>query len=310
MKKIFLLIIISLTIVSIVYLAVYFNINKSVGNADGSRKIQVTTSFYPLYFLAKEIGGDKVDVYNLIPSGSEPHDYEPSARDIAGIEKSDILILNGGGVETWGEKMKTNLKDKKTAVIEAGKGLFTENPETGDNAVTDPHIWLSPEIYKKEAVAVTDILRKIDPANDEYFSLRKEKITAKLDNLNKLFREGLTDCTQKEIITSHSAFGYLAKAYGLSQVAITGLAPESEPSQSQMMEIVKFARVKKVKYIFFESLVSPKLSETIAQEIGAGTLVLDPLEGITDEEMKKGADYFSIMEKNLKNIKLALECKS
>ncbi len=133
-------------------------------------------------------------------------------------------------------------------------------------------------------------------------------LNQKLDQLDKTYAEGLKTCKQKDIITSHAAFGYLATRYGLNQVAISGISPDEEPSSQQLAEVAKFAKENDVKYIFFESLVSPKLSETIAHEIGAKTLVLDPLEGISDDDIKQGKNYFTVMENNLKNLQKALQC--
>ena len=138
---------------------------------------------------------------------------------------------------------------------------------------------------------------------------KRDRFIRKLDDLDRQYRRGLANCQEKNIVTSHAAFGYLATAYGLNQVSITGLSPDAQPSPRQLADIVKFTRANNVKYIFFESLVSPKLSKTIATEIGAQTMVLNPLEGLTDEEVSQGNNYFTEMENNLANLKTALECK-
>lgn len=278
--------------------------NSSVTN----NKLQVFGSFYPMYFLAMQIAGDKADVRSITPVGVEPHDYEPSAREIAQIESGDMLVLNGG-IEAWGDKMKDNLKGTRVEIITAGAGLLTKDITEEGKKTRDPHIWLDPILAKQEAANIEKGFEKIDPENIAYFQENAKKLNAKFDQLNADFKQGLSSCQRKDFITSHAAFAYLAGAYGLRQVSISGLSPDQEPSARELVYIAEFAKENNIKYIFFESLVSPKLSETIASEIGAMTLVLDPVEGISDDDIKRGKNYFTVMENNLKNLKLALDCQ-
>ena len=265
-------------------------------NGDG--RVFVVTSFYPLYYLTNEIGRDKVEVKNLTPAGVEPHDYEPTARDMVDIQQSKLLILNGGSLEVWGIKIQEDVKNIQ--VIEAGKDLFV-----GD----DSHVWLSPRLAKEEAGNILAGLIIVDPKNESYYSENAVILNQKLDKLQAGYSRGLADCNRREIVTSHAAFGYLTREFGLTQVAIAGLSPDEEPSTKHMTEIAKFAKERQIKYIFFESLVSPKLAETIAEEVGAKTLVLDPIEGISDNNLMQGKNYLSIMEENLVNLRIALECR-
>lgn len=285
-----------------------FTTNKSTVGQNNSKKIQVAASFYPLYFFASEIGGDHAEVKNITPAGSEPHDYDPTTSDIARIEKSNMLVLNGGTIEAWGDKIKENLKGTNVEIVTAGNSLLTQPLIEKDRTFPDPHIWLSPKLAKKEVNNITEGYVKTDPDNASYYLANEKSLDDKLDLLDQEYKQGLSNCKQKDIITSHAAFGYLAGAYGLNQVPISGLSPDSEPSSQQLVEVVKFAKAHSVKYIFFESLVSPKLSETIAREVGVKTLVLDPLEGLTDDEIKQGRNYFSVMDENLKNLELSLQC--
>jgi zinc transport system substrate-binding protein len=274
-----------------------------------SNKLQVVTSFYPLYFFSQQIGGEKARVINITPAGAEPHDYEPTAQDIAQIENSKLLILNGGGLEAWGAHIKQNLDSKNIVIITIGEGLINQQvSEEGGNA-TDPHIWLSPPLAKEIVDKITKGFIQIDPENVKYYQPNADRLKNQLSNLDKEYRQGLHTCLEKNIITSHAAFGYLATAYGLNQIPIAGLSPDSEPSPRQLAGIVKFAKINKIKYIFFERLVSPKLSETIAKEIGAKTLVLNPIEGLSNDEVSQGKNYFTEMRNNLANLKLALQCK-
>ncbi|MDB5264861.1 MAG: hypothetical protein JWN64_432 [Parcubacteria group bacterium] len=275
---------------------------------DTSGKIQVVASFYPMYFFASQIGGDKVSVTNITPVGAEPHDYEPSTQDVARIEGADVLVLNGS-VEAWGDKEKSVLAGSKVMVITAGEGLLSKQITEEGETMSDPHIWLDPILAKQEAHTIAQGLAKADPANASYYAQNEQTLDAKFDQLDGEYKAGLAQCTSKNIVTSHAAFAYLSEHYGLNQVAISGLSPDEEPSSAQLAKVADFARTNKVKYIFFESLVSPKLSQTIATEIGAQTMVLDPIEGISDEDMADGDNYFSVMRSNLQNLKTALECK-
>jgi zinc transport system substrate-binding protein len=288
--------------------AFLFGPKNSISSMPNIKKIQVTASFYPLYFFASVIGGDRAEVRNITPAGAEPHDYEPTTADIVRIEKSDMLILNGGSFEAWGEKIKKNIQGTNVAVVIAGEGLLTGQISNGENSIVDTHIWLSPRIAKQEVSNITQGYIKIDPDHNYYYLSNENSLDDKLDKLNRDYEQGLSNCKQKDIITSHAAFGYLAGAYKFNQVPISGLSPDSEPSSRQLVEVVKIAKAQKANYIFFEGLVNPKLSEMIANEIGAKTLVLDPLEGLPDDKIKEGKDYFTVMEDNLKNLKLALQC--
>jgi len=273
-----------------------------------SGKIQVAASFYPVYFLSKEISGDKADVFNITPAGAEPHDYEPTAQDMAKIENSKMIVLNGGGLEAWADNAKQNFGDKAVIII-AGEGLADKTMvEDGEQRI-DPHVWLNPILVKEMANRILDGFIQIDPVNEDYYRANAESLILELEKLDNEYKQGLADCKNRNIITSHSAFGYLASAYGLNQVSVTGLSPDEEPSVQQLAEVAKFARDNNVKYIFFESLLSPKLSETIATEVGAKTLVLNPIEGLSSEDISQGKDYFTEMENNLANLKTALECR-
>lgn len=287
--------------------AIFYRAPKSAKTPLSDDRPMVITSFYPLYFLASTIGGQRATVINLTPAGAEPHDYELTAQDIAQIETSRLLIINGSGLEAWGQKIKDNIS-ARTKIIVASDGL-TDQTLAGDKNQPDPHIWLDPTLAQKIADKIALGLIETDPKNQDYYQANAAMLKSKLADLDNAYRTGLSNCENKDIITAHAAFAYLARAYGLRQIAITGLAPEAEASPRQMVEISKFARDKKINYIFFESLVSPKLAQTIAAEIGAQTLVLNPLEGLSDSDLAAGQDYLSEMQNNLNNLKIALKCQ-
>lgn len=262
-------------------------------------KLQVTTSIYPLYFFTTQIGGIQVAVKNITPAGAEPHDYEPSTQDLATIENSKLLILNGENLESWAKKISNEVEQNGVKVITVGEG-FVNN---------DPHIWLSPNLAKKEVENILEGIIAVDRTHEQSYTARAQSLLQQLDELDTKYRAELSRCHRKDFITSHAAFGYLARDYGLNQVSIAGLSPDEEPSPKQLAAVSQFAKEHEIKYIFFEKLVSPRFSETLAHEVGAQTLVLDPLEGVPTEDIQKGVNYFTVMEQNLTNLKTSLECQ-
>jgi zinc transport system substrate-binding protein len=291
---------------------IYWNQQGSSNN-----KLQVSASFYPVYYFASEIGGEKVQVKNIVPSGTEPHDYEPTPQDIVELQKSDLVVINGAGFEPWIENLKEDLGSQTIVTSSTGIELLTgqeeehEGEEEGEaeGELKDPHVWLSPKQAAKQIENILAGFISVDPGNKTFYEENATRLKTKLAELDNNFSQGLSNCSQRNFVTSHVAFAYLAKDYGLTQVAISGISPEEEPSAARLAEIADFARKNNVKHIFFETLVSPALSETVAREVGAETLVLDPIEGISEDEINQGENYFTKMETNLANLKIALECR-
>lgn len=279
--------------------------NKENENSEG--KIKIYTSIYPLYDFAKKVGGDKVDVTNLVPAGTEPHDWEISTSDIVNLEKADMLIYNGAGIENWTDKVISTLENKDIVYVKTSEGLdihkIGEKDSQEDNKHShgsyDPHTWLSIKNAKQEMENIKNALAKYDPDNADYYEDNYEKYAKKFDELDKKYSDTLGPIKNKTIIVAHEAFGYLCEEYDINQEGIEGLTPDSEPDPARMRQIIKFAKKNNVKTIFFEELVSPKVAQTIAKEINAKTEVLNPLEGLSEEQINNGEDYFSVMEKNL-----------
>lgn len=288
------------------------------------KKLSVYASFYPMYDFASKVGGDKVTVVNMVPVGMEPHHWEPAASDIIGLEKADIFVYNGAGMEHWVDKVVETLSNKELVVINASEGQAlleghhhhhedeeheegeAEHEEEEEHAF-DPHVWLGPLNAKAQMEAIKNALVEADPANAAYYEGNYTKYAAEFDALDAEFRQALGAIANKEIVVSHQAFGYLCAAYGLTQVSIEGLAPDSEPDPARMAEIIDFVKEHKVTTIFFEELVSPKVAQTIASATGAVTDVLSPVEGLTDEQIAAGGDYFSAMRMNLAALVKALQ---
>lgn len=290
-------------------------------------KLKVVTSFYPLYEFSRQVAGDKAEVVNLIPSGVEPHDWEPTAQDMKLIQEAGVFVYNGAGLESWADKVLSSFNKNKAAVVEASKnmellegleldeddhdhehGKEADAKQSGgqEQAPADPHVWLDPVLAQKEVLSIQAALEQADPANKEAYKKNADAYIAKLQELDKSFKDGLASVKRKEFVTQHAAFGYMAKRYGLTQIPIAGLSPEQEPTPSKMGDIIKFAKEKQVKTIFFETLVNPKVAETVAKELGAKTAVLNPIEGLTDEDKAKNLDYIGIMNNNLAALKAAL----
>jgi zinc transport system substrate-binding protein len=275
-------------------------------------KITVYTSIYPMFDFAAKIGGDKIELNNLVPAGVEPHDWEPSPKDIAGIERADLFIYNGAGMERWVGKVLGSLSNSKLAAVETSKGIeLLENrdlhQEGHNHYGYDPHVWLNPLFAKKQMEAIKDALVKADPANRDFYEKNFEKNSQKFIELDRYYREAVKTFKRKDVVVAHKAFGYMCEAYGLNQLAIEGIDARSEPTPARMAEIAKYIRDKGVKIIFFEKLSSPKIAQTVADSVGVRTLALNALEGLDEEETKAGKEYFSVMRDNLKALKEALE---
>lgn len=273
----------------------------------------VVASFYPLYDFARQVAGDKAEVVSLVPTGVEPHDWEPSPRDAARVEKAAVFIYNGAGFDPGAERLAKNAG--AAVVVEATAGLpllavdLPGHEKEHGGAERDPHVWLDPTLARRQVEAIRAGLAKADPASADHYASRAAAYATRLATLHDAIGTGLADCRRREIVVSHAAFTYLAHRYKLLQVPVMGLAPEAEPSPAELARVVRLVRRLKATVIFFETLVSPKLAETLAAEVGAKTLVLNPLEGLTADEEKAGKDYVSVMEDNLRNLRLALECR-
>ena len=286
----------------------------------------VVASFYPLYDFARQIAGDRAEVVSLVPTGVEPHDWEPSPRDVARVEKAAVFIYNGAGFDAGAERLAKNAATTGTVVVEATAGvplLAVDLPDRDKDhgkkhahghapakaSERDPHVWLDPTLARLQVESIRTALAKADPANADHYGTRAAAYATRLTTLHEALATGLESCRRREIVVSHAAFTYLAHRYKLLQVPVMGLSPEAEPSPAELARVVRQLKRLKAKVIFFETLVSPKLAETLAAEVGAKTLVLNPLEGLTADEEKAGKDYVGVMEENLKNLRTALECR-
>ncbi|MFB6715133.1 MULTISPECIES: metal ABC transporter substrate-binding protein [unclassified Streptomyces] len=279
-------------------------------------KLNVVASFYPMQFLAEQIGGKHVSVTTLTKPGVEPHDLELTPRQVGGLGDADCVLYLKGIQPAVDDAIKqSGAKD----VVDASKLTALEDHGTetgadehghehhGDEAGADPHIWLDPVKYAEVAKGVGKSLEKTDPDHAADYRKNTDALVTRLDGLNTAYANGLRNTATKTFITTHSAFGYLAERYGLTQEGIAGVDPEAEPSPARIDEIHTIAEKNKVSTVFFETLASDKTAKTLAKDTGLRTDVLDPLEGITDKS--KGADYIEVMQSNLAALQKALGAK-
>lgn len=268
-----------------------------------SDKISIVTSIYPVYDFACNIAGDKAEIINLVPAGMEPHDFELSTNDMQLLESADVFIYNGADMEHFVDKTLNALSNENLCVVETAKDVKVL--ESGEHP--DPHTWLSVANAMKQAEAIKEVLISVDADNASYYEDNYSQYIEKLEILHQSYKEELQPYEGQSIVVAHEAFGYLCKEYGLKQEGIEGLSADSEPDSARMKEIVDFCKENEIKVIFFEELVSPKVAQTIADEIGAETMVLNPIEGLTASQMEGGVDYIRLMEQNLENLKEALQ---
>ena len=264
---------------------------------DSAQRDTVVAAFYPLAYAAQQIGGDSVTVRNLTPPGVEPHDLELSGGEVRGIRDAALVLYLGGGFQPALEDAIGSTDATSLDFLEVASPR--EGGEGGEGAF-DPHVWLDPERYRRIVEAIGRELGQ---------PTRAKTLGARLGNLDEEYRAGLARCIRRDLVTSHDAFAYLAERYGLRQVPITGLTPEAEPTPRELEGVVRDVRSTGATTIFFETLVSPRLAETVAREVGAETAVLNPLEGLSQAQIDRGDDYFAVMRENLAALRKALGCR-
>jgi zinc transport system substrate-binding protein len=251
----------------------------------------VVASFYTLAYAAERVGGEAVNVRNLTPSGAEPHDLEASPGDVRELHDADLVLLLGGGFQPLLEDAAGDGDHVARALDTPGLDLL----ET-----TDAHVWLDPLRYALIVERIGETLGRPAAA---------ERLVGRLRALDRDYRDGLANCERREIVTSHDAFAYLAARYGLDQIPIAGASPEGEPAPQDLERAVDAVRETGATTVFVEPLVSPRVAETVAREAGVETAVLNPLEGLTEDEQARGEDYFSLMRANLAVLREALGCR-
>ena len=280
---------------------------------DGGR-LSVTVSVFPLADAAEQVGGDLVDVANLTPPGVEAHDLELTPDDIEAIQSADVVLLIGGGYQPAVEDAASDaegvvvdvligLGDRVAGPVEEDEHAGEEDEHADEELTVDPHVWLDPELYAIVVEEVATTFAEADPDGRDQFEANAADYREELNALDEEYTEGLSSCERTLLVTNHAAFGYLASAYGLTQEPIS-INPESEPDPARLAELAEIVQREGVTTIFTEDLVSPKVAETLASEVGVQTVVLSPMDGVPEG----GRDYLSVMRENLQTLRQALGC--
>ena len=288
--------------------------NKQSQSQESSDKLSVMTSFYPMYDFTKHIVGDLGEVELLVSAGVEAHDYEPSAKDLKKIQDADVFVYNNENMETWVPSIETTLKEGNVKVIKATENMMLlpggeeehhhdkdthEEEHDHHHHELDPHVWLAPSLAIKEVEEISQQLIATYPDKEQELSQNTENYLKELKELDQQYKESFKTVKQPNLVTQHAAFGYLATEYGLNQVPIAGLSPEEEPSPARLAELKKYVKTNDIQYIYFESNANDAIAKTLAKEANVELLILNPLESLSNKEIKEGKDYVSVMEDNL-----------
>jgi len=266
---------------------------------------RIVCSLFPLYEFALAVAGGRAEVSLLLPPGVEPHTWEPKASDLVAISESDLFLCVSENLEPWVTDVVRGAGQDKLRVLAAAEG----HDDKG-GASRDPHVWLDLSYDQRIVTRIAQALSSIDPENGDHYRGNAVAYNERLEALDRKYKEVLATCRHHTIVLGgHSAFSYLARRYGLEEIPLYGVSADAQPTPRRLAEIVETARDLKVRYIFYETLVSPKLARVVAEEIGAQTLVLNPGANMTKEQFDKGLTFLSILEANLESLRKGLECE-
>jgi zinc transport system substrate-binding protein len=281
----------------------------------GAVQLAVVASFYPLQFATEQIGDGHLAVTSLTKPGAEPHDIELTPQDVAAVSKAKLVVYEKGLQGAVDKAVESQGGDRGLDVAPAAHLDLMFQPTvgapaqaSGENAAgtTDPHFWLDPQRYSDVANVISARLSSVDPADQADYQTNAKAFEARLATLGEEFTTGLANCKRRDIITSHAAFGYLARRFGMKQIAINGLSPDQEPKAAELAAVSSYAKAHGVTTIYAETLVSPAIAQTVANEAGAKMATLDPIEGLTDKSA--GKDYFEVMRSNLRALQAGQGC--
>lgn len=284
-------------------------------------KLQVVTTFYPMYDFTKQVALDNADVSILVPSGTDTHGFEPSAKDVAQIQEADVFVYNSEEMETWVPSILESIDTTDVVIVNASEGIellegsHTEEEEhdhdheaeEGHSHEVDPHIWLDPVLAQEEVTNIKEGLIEADSANEALYEENATAFQTELQQLDEEYAAAFETAENPTFVTQHAAFAYLADRYDLHQVAISGLSTDAEPSPSELTEMSNFINTQNVEYIYFGKTTSSAISETLANETNTQLAVLDPIEGVTEADQEAGVDYLQAMRNNLEALKLSIQ---
>ena len=285
--------------------------------AGGPRQVQVGATIFPLYDFARQIGAQRVELHLLAPPGGHVHSWEPSTADVLRLERLDVLLYNGAGLEHWVCSVLPALQNQQLIAVQTSAGLellpAVHDCHTGhehchdhDHGPLDPHVWLSPARAAGQARAILYALIEADPEGEPFYRENFENLVRQLYGLHEEFYQALAPLPRRDIVVAHAAFGYLCHDFGLNQIAVQGFSPHTEPTPAGLAQVIGHVREREVSTIFFESGQGAAVAQAIARETGAAVAVLHPLESLTPQELAAGDDYFAVMRRNLEALTLAL----
>lgn len=285
-------------------------------------KLKLFTTIYPFQFFSERIGGDLIEVESIIPPGADAHSMEVTMKKMMEIAESDAFIYSGTGLESFADAVVDATNDEDMKVVRAAEDVSfitgykdeheEHNEENHDEKEeqnemnVDPHVWLDPMRSVIIAENIRDAFIEIDPANEGEYKKNFDALQKELEQLNTEFQELVNSAETRKFVVSHSAYGYWEDAYGLEQIAISGLSPTDEPSQVELAKIIDTVRENNIKYIFFEPNLTNKIADMVKNETGTTPLELDNLEFISEENIDANEDYFAIMRKNIEALSNAL----
>jgi zinc transport system substrate-binding protein len=277
-------------------------------------KINVITTLFPLYDMAKNIGGDETDVSLLLPAGAEAHSFEPKPSDIIKINEADVFVYTGKFMEPWAEDIIKSVTNKNLLIVDTSRGtkMIREVFHGEDEPVgsPDPHIWLDFDNAKTMVRNISHAMEAKDIANKDFYERKADDYINKLTELDNAYKTALASCKDREIVYGgHYAFGYLANRYGLKYLAAQGVSPDAEPTARDLANLVEQIKKNKIKYIFYEELTSPKIAETIASETNVRMLLLNAAHNVSKDQLEQDISFFEILKADLDNLKIGLECK-
>jgi zinc transport system substrate-binding protein len=272
----------------------------------GDSRPRVVASFFPIADAARAVGGDVVDVATLTPPGTEPHDLELTTRQVDRLQDAALVLYLGQGFQPAVEEIAEE-RDGPSVDLLGGLPLVP-NADDDEDGARDPHFWLDPTLMSAAVDEIEQALAEVAPEHAATFAANADEYRARLAGLDAEFQSALASCARRAVVTSHAAFSYLTRRYGLEQVPIAGLSPESEPTPERLDELADLIAAEGVTTVFYEALVAPDVAETLAREAGVATAVLDPIEGLGDEALDAGKNYVAVMRDNLAALTAALGC--
>lgn len=274
--------------------------SKKVENhsASSQSKVEVVVTFNAMREFAAAVGKDKVDIVTIIPDGTEPHDFEPKAKDFESLSNAKVFVYNGFGMEAWVNKALEAVNNKSLVSVEASSGFAaiknSDADEIKEHGQNDPHVWLSLKGAENEAKNIKDALVKVDASNKDYYEKNYNDFASQLDALYDEYNKKFLTVRNKSFVTGHAAFAYLCRDYGLNQNSVEDVFAEGEPSAKKLKELTDFCTENMIKTIFVEDMVSPKVSDTLAKEVGAKVEKIHTIESKDDNK-----DYIQCMRENL-----------